>query len=211
MLLLEDGHDHIVGVDATLRDRIAAHLHADSIDDALAHGAAPDANAATSLRAAALTSTRSRRGLAEGLERVVAEAAHPTPTSLMRVPLNRSAVLSASSEIDELRQRLLRPGPVSARGVAQTRVLLTSGGGPLRGRGAADDLGRLLRDATQALDVLARRLRLSFRTDRGSVAQPKSAESSRIVTGPSLTRLTAMSAPNTPVSTWAPSRRSAST
>ncbi len=155
MLLLEDEHDHIVGVDATLRDRIAAHLHADAIDDALAHGTAPDANAATSLRAAALTSDRSRRELADGLERVVAEASHPTPASLMRVPLNRRAVLDASSEIEELRHRLLEPGMVSARGVAQARVLLTAGRGPLRGRDGVHTLGRVVRDAAQALDVLA--------------------------------------------------------
>ena len=151
MLLIQDGHDHIVDVDASLRERIAAHVHADRIDDALAHGIAPDANAVTALRAATLTSTRSRRGLADALERVVAEAAHPTPTSLMQVPLNRRAVLVARTEIDDVRRRLLRPGPVSARGAAQIRVLLTSGRGPLRGGG---DLRRVLCDAALALDAL---------------------------------------------------------
>ena len=153
MLLLEDGNGHIIGVDAALRDRIAVHLHASRLDQALARGTSPDAGVTTALRAAALTSTRSRRELAAGLARVVEEAAHPTPTSLTRLPLNRKAVLSLRAEIAELRHALLRPGPVSVRGVAQTRVLLTSGGGPLRG--GVGNLGRAVREATVALDVLA--------------------------------------------------------
>jgi hypothetical protein len=49
-------------------------------------------------------------------------------------------VLDAAGELDALGDRLLSPDPVAARGVAQVRVLLTDGTGPLYRRGATEDL-----------------------------------------------------------------------
>ena len=152
MVLIEVGRDRIVGLTPSMRDRIAAHLHADRIDENLAHGTPPDADVPTSLRAASLTGSRSRRRLAAGLARVVEDATHPSPTSMMRVPISRAEVLSANGQIADLRRALLRPGPVSPRAVAQTRMLLTAGGGPLRGRGG--DLAAALGEAIAALDAL---------------------------------------------------------
>ena len=64
-------------------------------------------------------------------------------------------VRPARREIEELIKLLLAPAPVSARGVALVRILLTDGGGPLYRRAAALDLRTEIRTATQALDPMA--------------------------------------------------------
>ena len=153
MLLLEDRVDVVVAVNPTWWDRFGAHLHADRLDQDLADGEPPERSRALALRAQALTSTRSRRSLAAGLARALADAEAPTIDSLMRVPLNRSAVVEVADEIGRLRARLLAPGPVAAAGVAQTRILLTSGNGPLRRRFGVPVLRESLSRATDALDL----------------------------------------------------------
>src|ERR1700712_5364091 len=153
MLLLEDRDDTVVAVEATWWDRIRVHLHADRLDQDLADGARPERTRWLALRAQALTSTRSRCGLAAGLARASADAAAPTGDSLMRIPLNRGAVVAVAAEIDRLRAGLLAPGPVAAAGVAQTRILLTAGNGPLRSRRSSEPA---LREAVaRATDSLA--------------------------------------------------------
>jgi hypothetical protein len=61
-------------------------------------------------------------------------------------------VLAAAQELDALADRLLSPDPVSAQGVAQARLLLTDGTGPLYRRGAAEDLRDALTRALACLD-----------------------------------------------------------
>lgn len=154
MLLIEDGNGGVVGVRVRGRDRIAARLHADRIDRELAGGASAEASVRLAVRARSLTGRRSRRALAEGLRRVMAQAAAPSVASVALLPLNRAAVRAASPDLVELRGCLLADGPVAVRGVAQTKVLLTVGSGPLRGRGAGDDVASVVRRAIDALSVL---------------------------------------------------------
>jgi hypothetical protein len=153
MLLLEDRDDVVVAVEPTWRDRLSAWIHAGRLDQNLADGQRPEHDRTLALRAQVLTSTRSRRVLAAGLARALADARNPTVDSLMRVQLNRGAVVQAADEIGLLRRRLLAPGPVTVAGVAQTRILLTVGNGPLRGRGGGHDLRRAVVRATHALEL----------------------------------------------------------
>ena len=67
------------------------------------------------------------------------------------MPTQRSEVLAAAWELDRIAETLLTPGPVAASGVAQVRLLLINGAGPLYSR---DTPGGLRAAATRALDAL---------------------------------------------------------
>lgn len=152
MLLLQDGHGGVVGVHPRLRDRVANRVRIDRLDLDLAHGANPDACVELALRAEELTRTETRRWLAESLRRVLVSATSDAPAA--GLPVNRTRVLTAAEPIAELRRRLLAPGPVSVRGVAQVQVLLSTGWGPLSNRGDADCLTHVVRQALEALDPI---------------------------------------------------------
>jgi len=152
MLLLEDRSGAIVAVRPRLRDRLAAQVRSHSVDAELAGGASPEASLALALRAQALTSTTSRRLLADGVQRALTETVDPSAASLATAPLNRAGVIGAACELVELRAALLAPGPVSTQGVAQVQLLLTEGAGPLYRRGA--DLGGAVRRALDALRLV---------------------------------------------------------
>jgi hypothetical protein len=144
-----------VDVQVRLRDRVSTRLHADRIDLELARGASPDTSVELALRARALTSRRSRRGLAGGLRRVVDQAESPSIAAIVGIPVNRSRVLGATAEIEELRAALLARGPVGVQGVAQTKALLTHGWGELYNRQRSDTLAPVIRRAIDALDLRA--------------------------------------------------------
>jgi hypothetical protein len=74
----------------------------------------------------------------------------PWPAAKIR-PRPR-AVAAAAQEMDLLAARLLAPGPVSARGVAQVRLLLTDGCGPLYFDGSGVDLRAALARALADLE-----------------------------------------------------------
>jgi hypothetical protein len=156
MLILNDQLGSIVSVEPRWRDRLHARLRADRIDHQLATGASPDGELAAALRARTLTSTRYRRSLAAGVQRVISEAMSPSGPSTARLPLNRGHVRQALGDLKELHATLVASGPVHAAGVAQTKLLLTEGSGPLRGRCDVEDLGRTVRRATRALDPFGR-------------------------------------------------------
>jgi hypothetical protein len=67
------------------------------------------------------------------------------------VPIQRREVLVAASELERIAETLLTPGPVGASGVAQVRLLLINGAGPLYSRDAPSALRA---EATRALDAL---------------------------------------------------------
>jgi hypothetical protein len=88
------------------------------------------------------------------VRRVVRDARRegPAPFST-RVPTRGRAVLAVAEELDLLARRLLAPEPVSARGVARVRVLLTDGCGPLCYRGAGEGLRSAVSRALGDLEV----------------------------------------------------------
>jgi hypothetical protein len=109
-----------------LRDRVACRLRAGALDRAIASGAS-SGDAVLALRAGELVRRCQREELASGLRRVLRAAG--------RDPLVRREVLRGRAELARLASRLQAPGPVEARGVAQVRLLLTDGTGPLYNRG----------------------------------------------------------------------------
>lgn len=152
MYLIDDGNGSAVAAHARIRDHLAARLHADRIDVALAHGASPEANIESALRSRALTSDRSRRNLAYGLERAIARATARSAELSLVTHVNSAEIISATPDIMELHRLLIADGPVSARGLAQTHILLTAGPGPLYRPRTAADLGPRLRRAIEAMN-----------------------------------------------------------
>jgi hypothetical protein len=135
-----------------LRDRLAAHWRAGSLDGKLARGIAPDSDAALALRAHMLTEPAARAELAGQVQRVVDNARAGRPRQLGRIPTHDEAVLTAADEFDLVAERLRASGPVSARGVAQVRRLLTDGSGPLYFANATDALRSVVSRALNLLD-----------------------------------------------------------
>jgi hypothetical protein len=125
-------------------------VRANRLDIELARGAAPT-RAALALRAQALGERRARERLGRSVCRIVDDARTDRPLSIARVPTQRNEVLAAARELDQIAETLLASGPVAASGVAQLRLLLTDGAGPLYSRGAP---GGLRAAATRALDAL---------------------------------------------------------
>lgn len=153
MLLIDDGAGGVVGVRAGLRDRLRGYLTAGRIDRHLAQGASPEATAAAALRAQELTTMQTRRDLASGLQRALASAIASGYARPAGAPLARDGILASAAEIEELSRRLVAQGPVSVRGVAETRLLLTNGAGPLHNRRSRERLAATVRRAIRDLDI----------------------------------------------------------
>lgn len=76
-------------------------------------------------------SRRARRQLAEGLERSVERAEHPSTGISAAFPVERPAVLAARDELIAMARVLRGDGAVHAEGVALVRELLRDSAGPL--------------------------------------------------------------------------------
>lgn len=143
--------DVVIPRRASWRDRLTARLRRARLDAQLAQGVAPTASASLALGAEALGHSRFRTMLGEGIRHVLDEARDPRRIRFAQVPLHRNAVLAAAHELDELARRLLSPGPLAARGVAQVRLLLVDGSSPLYFSRAEVDLRTAV---TRALEDL---------------------------------------------------------
>jgi hypothetical protein len=152
MMLIEDRDGNLTAVRPRLRNRLSAHVHADRIDRELAAGRSPETNLPTALRAAFLTGTRSRYVLALGLERALQTVLRDTPGRAGSM-VNRAGVEAAAADLARLAHLLLEDGPVQVAGVAQTRILLTDGGGPLHSRRGPEPLALVVRRAIDALQA----------------------------------------------------------
>ena len=150
LLKAAEGGDVVVPERAGWRERVTARLRANRLDTELARGAAPT-RAALALRAQDLGERRTRERLGRSVRRILDDARTDRPLSIARVPIQRSEVLAAAWELDRIAETLLTPGPVAASGVAQVRLLLINGAGPLYSRDAP---GGLRAAATRALDAL---------------------------------------------------------
>ena len=136
-----------------LRDRMAARWRAGSLDRKLARGDAPDSQPALALRAQTLIGPSMRSALARQVQRVVGVARQRRGRRFARIPTHKDEVLAAADDLDVLARRLRDCGPVSARGVADVRVLLTDGSGPLYDRGAREKLRTVVARALEHLEV----------------------------------------------------------
>jgi hypothetical protein len=153
-LLLTDQPDgsYVTPQHSVARAQLIAHLRAWRLDSALADGASPDASATLSLRAQRLIGQTTRRELALAIHHILHEAKRPTHPHT-RVPICRRKVAQSASALEQLADRLLSPGAVDARGVAQVRLLLRDGTGPLYSRPQADDLEQPVRATIKALEL----------------------------------------------------------
>jgi hypothetical protein len=133
-----------------LRDRLVARVRRFTLDRQLAGGASPDSNPALLLRAHALISERERRRLARALRRSSRLAGRGPLVA--HAPLDRDTLLGAGEELDTLASRLVAPGPVDARGVASTRLLLSDVRSPLFRRRSGGALRERLATVREALD-----------------------------------------------------------
>ena len=136
-------------------DRVRARAVGRRIDRALANGASPDADVLTALHARRLLGIRERRRLAAALTHAWLVASERRAVAATSVVIDRRAVAAAHPEIVDLTERLLSPQPVSVRGVAFVRTLLTSGTGPMYGLVPGRPLGAALRHAVELLTAEA--------------------------------------------------------
>jgi hypothetical protein len=154
LVLLADGESGrgVVARPARLRERLAARWRAGSLERELARGTAPETGAALALRAQWLIGPAARVMLARRLLALVGDARRRNvwPGAKVRPP--RQAIVAAAPDLDLIATRLLAPGPVSARGVAQVRLLLTDGCGPLYFDGSSVDLRSALARALEGLE-----------------------------------------------------------
>ena len=127
----------------SIRARVTARLRARRFDRALAVGVPAPAGSALAAHAARLTSVAERETVARVLRRAVCDAKDTRATRSGRVPMHRANIVSAEALIDEVRLRLHVPHPVSARGMARLRQLLSNGTSPLYRHGRGDLAGRL--------------------------------------------------------------------
>ena len=127
----------------SIRARMTARLRAGRFDRPLAVGVPAPVGSALAAHAARLTSIAERQAVAQALRRALHDAKDTRTTQSGRVPMHRANIASAEALIDEVTLRLHAPRPVSARGMARLRQLLTDGTGPLYRQGRGDLAGRL--------------------------------------------------------------------
>jgi hypothetical protein len=128
-------------------------LRAPVLDRRLISGADPSREADLVERAKRVCSRRRRGRLADGLERVLAEAEAPpaVPALTAAAPIARQDVRGASTLILGLARRLRSTEPVDPQGVLLVRKLLSDPASPLASHLDDVSLRRALRQANAAL------------------------------------------------------------
>jgi hypothetical protein len=126
----------------TMGARLAARMRAAKYDRMLAVGVRAPAGSALSAHEARLTSMAEREAVARALRRALTDARDGAGLS-SRVPLNIPNLIAAEQVVDEVTLRLHSPRPVSARGMARLRRVLSDGSGPFYRFGHGDLRGRL--------------------------------------------------------------------
>jgi hypothetical protein len=127
---------------ASLTARLAARLRAGKYDRLLSVGVPAPAGSALAAHAARLTSVAEREAIARALRHAVTDARGGILLT-SRVALHAENVAAAEDVIDAITLRLHSPRPVSARGMARLRQVLSDGTGPFYRYGRGDLSGRL--------------------------------------------------------------------
>ena len=128
---------------ASLTARLTAWLRADKFDRLLAVGVPAPAHSALAVHESRLVSVAEREAIARSLRQAVKDARGIGIPLSSRVPLHIPNVTAAEDLIDAVTLRLHSPRPVSARGMARLRQILSDGSGPLYRFGRGDLNGRL--------------------------------------------------------------------
>jgi hypothetical protein len=143
--VLSAAHDTMCGdtiVRASLLARVIARLRANKFDHQIAVGVPAPAGSALAVHQARLTSTAEREAIARSLQQAVRDA-QTRPTFSSRIPVHPTNIAAAEQLIDRIALRLHSCRPVSARGMARLRRLLSDGSGPFYWYGKGDLSGRL--------------------------------------------------------------------
>ncbi len=111
--------------------RLRVRLRRDGLDRRIASGEDIHADADVGRRAAQLTEPGTRRRIAATIDRVIDEAAGPPAPFSSKVPLARTAIVTCAPRLCEIAGRLEGDQEVSARGVAQAKMLVREGDSPL--------------------------------------------------------------------------------
>ena len=122
--------------------RVVARVRADKFDHQLAVGVPAPAGSALAAHQARLTSTAEREAIARSLRQAVSDANSGAVFS-SRIPVHPRNIAAAEVLIDMITLRLHSPQPVSARGMARLRRVLSDGSGPFYWYGKGDLAGRL--------------------------------------------------------------------
>jgi hypothetical protein len=126
------------------------------LDRELAAGVSPWASDALAARARRITAPRSRGSVAKGLARIQRTASAANAGFTAAVAPDRQEVLAAHAVIGALERRLRSSGPVTARGLAMLRELLTEPTSPMYRPEEPGALGSQLRAAAAALEPAKR-------------------------------------------------------
>jgi len=137
----------------TWYERLQSHLCGDRLDRALAAGVPPETDPLLALRAAQISSPKSRSELASLVRRILSSALTPDDSPFRaRSMAILPRVRKAQREFETLVERLEAPVPLPARGMAAVKLLLRDGAGPLYRYESRQSLPRLVRDITDLLD-----------------------------------------------------------
>ena len=123
--------------------RVTARLRAYQFDRQLAVGVPAPAGSALAVHQARLTSVAEREAIARVLRQAVDDARSGGTPLASRIPVHPTNIAAAEHLIDTITLRLHAPRPVSARGMARLRVVLSDGCGPMYEFGRGDLSGRL--------------------------------------------------------------------
>jgi hypothetical protein len=127
----------------SLAARLTARLRAGQFDRMLAVGVPAPQGSALAVHQARLTSVAEREAIASSLRQSVLDARTGGMPLSSRVPVHADNIAEAEDLIDAITLRLHSPRPVSARGMARLRQVLSDGRGPLYEFGRGDLKGRL--------------------------------------------------------------------
>jgi hypothetical protein len=122
--------------------RVIARLRAETFDHQLAVGVCPRPGSPLAAHEARLTSSAEREAIARSLRTAVRDA-HTGAVFSSRIPVHPRNIAATEVLIDAITLRLHSPQPVSARGMARLRRVLSDGSGPLYWYGKGDLGGRL--------------------------------------------------------------------
>lgn len=150
-VLVEDRDAGLVAHPVRWWESLAAHVFSHSLDTALAAGQHPESSPALAVRAQWLTTRQVRDDLAASLEGLAAEAVGERERRERMVPVQWRAIAAHRDAVDALVAALRAPGPVAARGMALTHLLLTDGGGPLYDPRRSRSLGSVVDAARRSL------------------------------------------------------------
>jgi hypothetical protein len=140
-----------------VRAALNASLHGWELDRQLAAGCDPESDAALAVRARRITSSRSRRRIADGLARVVGSV-EPAPRAFTAAARPDGAeVIAARTVLMSLERRLRGEAQIAPAGAAMLGLLLIDCTGPLYQPTAVGELGSRLRAAAAALEPAGRR------------------------------------------------------